>query len=217
MKAKFFIIMAVLAVACWAPGASATTTFGFFCITNNSAVDAATAGQFFVDVSDPAGDHNVLFTFRNVGPAASFIDGVYFDDGTLLGISEVNVGNVVVPGGSVAFSPLANPSDLPGRNNISPAFQTTQNFSADNDPGAVNGVNPGEAFGIQFNLISGQGFVDTLEALANGTLRIGIHVQGFEGGGSESFVNKVPVPPTAILLGSGLLGLGLLGWRRKKK
>ena len=27
----------------------------------------------------------------------------------------------------------------------------------------------------------------------------------------------VPLPPTALLLGSGLLGLGLLGWRRARK
>jgi hypothetical protein len=26
----------------------------------------------------------------------------------------------------------------------------------------------------------------------------------------------VPIPPTALLLGSGLLGLGVLGWRRKR-
>jgi len=28
--------------------------------------------------------------------------------------------------------------------------------------------------------------------------------------------NPVPIPPSALLLGSGLLGLGLVGWRRKK-
>jgi hypothetical protein len=27
--------------------------------------------------------------------------------------------------------------------------------------------------------------------------------------------NAVPIPPSALLLGSGLLGLALLGWRRK--
>ncbi len=29
--------------------------------------------------------------------------------------------------------------------------------------------------------------------------------------------NPVPIPPSALLMGSGLLGIGLLGWRRKAK
>jgi len=36
------------------------------------------------------------------------------------------------------------------------------------------------------------------------------------GPNDESDVAVVPIPPTAVLLGSGLLGLGILGWRRKK-
>jgi len=43
-----------------------------------------------------------------------------------------------------------------------------------------------------------------LGELADGTLRIGIHVQGFATGGSESFVN-VPLPEPATF---GLLALG---------
>jgi len=45
-----------------------------------------------------------------------------------------------------------------------------------------------------------------------GSLRIGIHVQGFDGEGSESFVNT-PVPGAVLL---GLLGLGA-GWLKLRK
>jgi hypothetical protein len=36
------------------------------------------------------------------------------------------------------------------------------------------------------------------------------------GSAQNDFHTTVPLPPTALLLGSGLLGLGLIGWRRKK-
>ena len=43
----------------------------------------------------------------------------------------------------------------------------------------------------------------------------GVYINtGYAGDGSQGVV--VPVPPTALLMGFGLVGLGLLGWRRKK-
>ena len=59
--------------------------------------------QFFVDVVDIGVSNQVLFVARNEGPAAGFIDGIYFDDGTLLGISEVQ------NGAGVTFSEGASP------------------------------------------------------------------------------------------------------------
>jgi hypothetical protein len=185
-------------------------TLGFSNITNNNPVDAAIGeAQLFVDVTDP-GTGQVLFTFRNIGTGASSICDVYFDDGTLLGIASIT-GSL-----GVSFSQGASPPNLPGGNNISPAFQTTAGFLADsNSPVQPNGVNPGEWLGILFNLQNGQGFSGVLNELSSGELRIGIHVQGFASGGSESFVN-VPEPSTLLLLGAGLLGLGLLGRKKFK-
>jgi hypothetical protein len=40
----------------------------------------------------------------------------------------------------------------------------------------------------------------------------------FVGGNPGGLItDPVPIPPTALLLGSGLLGLGLIGWRRREK
>ena len=73
--------------------------------------------------------------------------------------------------------------------------------------------------GIVFDLVGGQIFADVLSELALGTLRIGIHVQGFAGEGSESFVNVSPIPlPAALpLFGTGLGIMGFIGWRRKRR
>jgi len=224
MKKKFMIPIAVLAVACWAPAVLATTTFGFFDITHNSTTNEDIGeAQLLVDVSNPAGDHNVLFTFRNIGSSPSSICDVYFADGTLLSLASVT--NELGVSFKQAEIAKVCPPDLPGGNKITPPFHVTGLFKADSDaPVQPNGVNPGEQLGILFTLQSNKEFADTLASLADGSLRIGIHVQGFANSGSESFVNNprpvfspvpVTVPPTALLLGTGLLGL--VGLRRIRK
>ena len=124
--------------------------------------------------------------------------------------------NDLVAPGIVDFSQGASPGNLPAANNASPPFNTTAGFNADsNPPTQPNGVNPGELLGIRFTLVAGQDFNDVLTELGDGTLRIGIHVQGYASGGSESFVNTpVPEPTTFGLFGLGLSALALARLRR---
>jgi hypothetical protein len=188
-------------------------TFFFKNITGNNVANA-TAGESQLSVEVTAGPNGqVIFHFNNAGPAASSITDVYFDDGTLLGIATL------VEGPGVNFTAgSANPGNLPGDNNVSPSFQVTEYFLADSDsPAQPNGVNPGEYLEIHFNLINGKTLAETIASLLSGELRIGIHVQGFADGGSESFINAphpVPEPATMMLIGFGLVGLAAFG--RKK-
>ena len=192
--------------------------FGFDNITNNNAGDAAIGeSQLSVEVTD-AGSDQVLFTFLNSGPEASSSANVYFDDGSLLSFHDLidaddNGGD---PG--VDFSQGASPPNLPGANNASPPFVTSAGLSFDSDPPAQpNGVNPSESLGILFDIASGSSFADVIDSIVSTDLRIGIHVQGFASGGSESFVNNpapTPEPATMLLLVSGLIGL--TGFGRKK-
>lgn len=193
----------------------------FQCITNTSTTNCATGATQLSVIVTGVSATQALFTFNNIGANASSITDVYWDDGTLLGIAAVNVNNT----GLVSFSALATPSNLPGANNISPAFVTTAGFSVDsNSPHlSQNGVNPGESLGVLFNLQTGKTYTDLLAALdathrdQPGDLRIGIHVQSFSNGGSESFINTptaVPLPAAVWLLGSGLIGM--VGFLRKK-
>jgi hypothetical protein len=197
-------LVAMFLVAAWSLAAApaSAVTFGFGCITNNLAGDCAIAeAQMSVDVTDAAGQ--ALFTFSNTGADDSSITDVYFDDGALLSIVLI-----INSPPDVEFSLGAIPSELPGANNASPPFVTTPGFSSDADePIASNGVNPGEMLGIQFDLQGGQSFADVLADLANGSLRVGIRVQDFASGGSESLVN-IPEPATGLLVAMGLCVIG---------
>jgi hypothetical protein len=209
---RIIYVLAAVFVATWslaaAPALSLTLDFG--CISGNLANDCTIGeAQLQVDVSDNGGSQ-VLFLFSNNGPDDSSITDIYFDDGSLLGISTV-----VDDPPNVSFSVPAVPSELPSAGNASPVFVTTSGFSADADPPpSLQGVNPGETVGIIFDLIGGQDFADVLAELDSGALRIGIHVQDYASGGSESFVNvPVPEPSTAALVA---MGLGLVALRRKQ-
>lgn len=186
--------------------------YGFENISANSIVDAVIGeSQLFVDVTDHGGGQ-VLFTFSNIGPAASSITRIYFDDGILLSLASIDDSD---PG--VSFSPGANPLNLPSANSASPPFVATARLSASSDsPVQPNGVNPGEILGLVFNLQGGTFFDDVIDDLNTGTLRIGIHVQGYDSGGSESFVNapNLTPAPTALLL--GIFGLSVVGIKLRK-
>jgi hypothetical protein len=212
---RWRIAGAILLAAALLPGrVMAETIYGFETVSNNIAGDVTIGeAQLFVGVSGTSNPNQVAFRFFNIGPAAASITDVYFDDGTLLGIASIT--NML----GVDFSQDADPGDLPSGN---PDFEATAGFTADSNPPAQpNGVNPFEELTITFDLINGKTLADTLAALDGGVdLKIGIHVQGFATGGSESFVNGdgnptgVPLP-AAALAGSALMGT--LGLRRPSR
>lgn len=228
MERKVWLIGAALAVLVLASvPAQAGPIYGFRCITWNVAAQCATAPQYTVEVIN-LGSNQVAFEFKNTATVASSITDVYFQDGSLLGISSIQQSS------GVSFGTPAAPPDLPGGNSITPAFVTTSGFSADSNPPVLaNGVNASsEWVRIVFSLQTGKTYSDVIAAINYGlnpglwpnptiwptgqALRIGIHVQGIgAGGGSESFV-LVPEPGFYGLLGLGLAGLFLAAARRRR-
>ena len=179
--------------------------FGFQNITANNVADAAAGeAQLSVDVTDKGGGQ-VLFTFHNDGPASSSITDIYFRDGDLTFNSFIQDTLVVY------FEQGASPPELPGAGNDWTSF-----FKADSEPppfaeGVNNGTPTGESLGILFDIDSGYSYGEVITDMHIGNLLVGIHVQGFEFGGSESFIT--PIPASVVL---GMLGLGVAGLKLRK-
>jgi hypothetical protein len=196
------VALAFLAVGLLLPSSSTALTTDFYCITYNNPTDCGSAeAQLQVQITD-LGGNQTLFLFENMGPSASSIADIYFAGGSLLRIASIDNSD---PG--VSFSIGATPANLPGGKSISQPFRAT--FALDADaPVQPMGVNPGESLGVVMDLQPGATYSDILSELNSGELRVGLHVQGFDGGGSESLINKpVPEPSTALLLCIGLIGL----------
>ena len=162
--------------------------------------------DMWVEVYNGAGTVSFEFHNENDPSVGGIITDVYFDDGTLLGISQV------INGPGVLFEQCATPGDLPGGNLLYPPFQTTGQFSADSDPPVPhNGVNIGEWVIIQFDLMPGGTIDDVIAELADGTLRIGAHIQALADGTSESAI-AVPEPATLVFFALGMLGVVRRRW-----
>ncbi len=73
--------------------------------TSNGAYFDSPALDLYVEVSDQLGQ--VRFEFHNDSTVSSSIEGIYFDDGSLLGIASIKEG----PG--TEFSQGGSPPDLP--------------------------------------------------------------------------------------------------------
>ena len=216
--------VALICVLLQASVSASIHSVSFARITNNNAENVA--NQLSLEILDSAmassmysatiAADELLFVFRNDGLIDSAISEVFIDDGTIVGQSTILnslIGSTDFTGGG------ANPGNLPAGNTVNPEFIATQSFSADAQGNPSKGVNPNEALGIAYEVTGG--FNGVVNALSDGTLRVGMHLRSIGAAGdSDSFVNTGgtnPVPEPSSFVIWSVLGFGLFGGSRGRR
>ena len=161
--------------------------------------------QLSFTVSEVTGVDGVIFRFENKGELSCSLTDIYFESSlrTLEGILLLDGSD------GVTFSQGADPGNMPRWKKVD--FEPTSGMTADSDSPAVSqsGIdNPDEWLSI--TVATQAGLDQICQELDNQDIRIGIHVQAFDDGGSESFITPEPVSMAILALG------GLMLKRRRK-
>lgn len=211
MKSPLTLVKSILTVVgvatLSAVSASPASAFSFGNIVGADTVGDAYVNDFSFDVTD-GGSNNVLFKIANNNTSVPgiYIGSVYFDLGSnpnLLSAFGINSGNT----GTVNFQDNGT-ANMPQSANLSSPWST--DFAATKQGAASNGVQKGEVLGLSF----AGNYNNVVSALNAGSLRLGLHVQGINGG-SDTFVSSIdntqntPEPLTMLAAGAAV-GFGAM-------
>lgn len=191
--------------------ANASYVLEFERLSYNAPVDYS--DQYSVELNDLGGG-NVSFTVLNAYELESSITGVYFQYGD----TDLNVTGFTdsdgVFGTDVDFSSPGSPNHLPGGDAY---FDNPADYGAH-----TNGIKPGVDSSTEYiTFLANLGttsYQSLLDAINEGTFRIGLHVQGILPDGQDwsDAYSTVPVPAAAWLFGTALIGFMATSRRRKK-
>ena len=161
--------------------------------------------QLSFTVSEATGIDGVIFRFENKGQRPCSLTDIYLESslGTLEGILLLDGSD------GVSFSQGADPGNMPRWRKVD--FEPTSGMTAGSNSPAVsqNGIDHPDEW-LSITVATQAGLDQICQELDNQDIRVGIHVQAFDDGGSESFITPEPVSMAILALG------GLFLKRRRK-
>ena len=218
MKSLLNLVKSLLAVAGVAAlsaiSAAPAWAFTFSNIAGGDTVGDAYANNLGFNVINQGG--SVFFDVFNYGNAAApdmFISKVFFDDNGYLSQPWVNANNNV---GQVGFTGGASNDQLPQGGN---SFTTDYAFSRRTGEGNAWGIQGGEKLQLAF----AGSYTNVVDALNNGSLKIGLHVQALPNGASDSYISSnsgntqdTPEPLTMLAAGAAV-GFGTMFKKQRER
>ena len=218
MKSPLNLVKSLLAVAGVAAlsaiSAAPAWAFTFSNIAGGDTVGDAYANNLGFNVINQGG--SVFFDIFNYGNAAApdmFISKVFFDDNGYLSQPWVNANNNV---GQVGFTGGASDDQLPQGGN---SFTTDYAFSRRTGEGNAWGIQGGEKLQLAF----AGSYTNVVDALNNGSLKIGLHVQALPNGASDSYISSnsgntqdTPEPLTMLAAGAAV-GFGTMFKKQRER
>lgn len=235
MRKLMFLIAIVAAMGVSLAPAQATT-YSFQAVSSNNKApgDAALGEQYLrMDVtafSTTAVDFKFYWSGDPPNQDDLGMSSFYFYDGLYLA-SPPSISST----GNVDLKIANNPGSLPDGSEVGLGGNAKSWVEANKDGSQADAVQYGETATFRFTLLTGYGVNDVIAALDKwielpqsqkqlvdwdgnpsypDLMAVGIHLTGFDSGGSESYA-VVPLPGAVLLLGAGMVRLVAYARRRQ--